>query len=552
MNNSSKRLTLKSLSERLDEIEKRIAQLEGKLAPPPATTDTLSSANGISDSELQIEQEELEMQIGENWFARIGIIIMTLGIIFFLTYSFAALPSWFAPVLGLIATLVLFGISKWVKKENALVSGYLFGSGWIVAFFLVLRLHFFSAVPLIGKTPVEILLFLLISVFLLQAYKNQSQYLTIIGTAMGVILALLLDNPPLTFAVLTALSSWTAFTRIRQDQAGLLIAGQFLVFFSHLLWFLNNPIAGRKIELFHEPHYHLYFILIYIIIFAMGNLFRPDRSREDSRVVLNCFLSAFMGFGLFLLASISGPKIHFATTHFVAFAIMMALAAVFWIKEESKISTFTYAMIAYGALSVAIISRFTPPNYFFWLCWQSLLVIVTALWFRSKIIVVANFIIFLLIFMTSVILAGTRSDIAFSFGIVALLSARIMNWQKHRLDLQTEFMRNSYLVTTFIILPYAIYRALPVTWEIFGWICLAGFYFLLSLLLNNRKYRWMGIGTLFITIGYIFVIGIIRLEGIYRILSFLALGFVLVLISIFYSRIRRKQTTIKSKPNSSN
>ncbi|GAB4343508.1 MAG: hypothetical protein Kow0037_31680 [Calditrichia bacterium] len=551
MNNSPKRLTLKSLSERLDEIEKRVAQLEDKFPAIPTVEENQQSGSSISASELQIEQEELEMQIGENWFARIGIIIMTLGIIFFLTYSFEALPPWFAPVLGLVATLVLFGISKWMKEENGLVSGYLFGAGWIVAFFLVLRLHFFSASPLIGKIPVEILLFLLISVFLWQAYKNQSLYLTVMGTAMGAILALLLDNPPLTFAALTALSSWTAFTRIRRDQAGVLIAGQFLVFFSHLLWFLNNPIAGRKIELVHEPHYHLYFILIYIIVFAMGNLFRPDRSREDSRVVLNCFLSAFMGFGLFLLASISGPKIHFSTNQFVAFTIMMALATMFWIKEESKISTFTYAMIAYGALSVAIISRFTPPNYFFWLCWQSLLVIVTALWFRSKIIVLANFIIFLLIFMISVILAGNRSDIAFSFGMVALLSARIMNWQKHRLDLRTEFMRNSYLVTTFVILPYAIYRALPVTWEIFGWICLAGLYFLLSLLLNNRKYRWMGIGTLFITIGYIFVIGIIRLEGIYRILSFLALGFVLVLISLVYSRIRRKQTTMMKESDSS-
>ena len=46
-------------------------------------------------------------------------------------------------------------------------------------------------------------------------------------------------------------------------------------------------------------------------------------------------------------------------------------------------------------MSGAIITAFSKPDFFVWLGWQSLVVAVLALWFRSKIIIAANILMYL-------------------------------------------------------------------------------------------------------------------------------------------------------------
>jgi hypothetical protein len=180
------------------------------------------------------------------------------------------------------------------------------------------------------------------------------------------------------------------------------------------------------------------------------------------------------------------------------------------------------------------------PDSLVWLCWQSLLVISTALWFRSKIIVVANFIIFLMIFMGYLVFAREIGLSSLSFGLVALLSARIMNWQKSRLELKTELMRNLYLISAFFTLPYALYFNIPKGYISLSWMGVAIIYYLMSIVLNNKKYRWMALSTIILTVVYILVVGVAQLDPVYRIVSFLVIGIILLITSIIYTRIRTK------------
>jgi uncharacterized membrane protein len=204
-------------------------------------------------------------------------------------------------------------------------------------------------------------------------------------------------------------------------------------------------------------------------------------------------------------------------------------------------------MIGYLALSVFIIFSFPAPDYFVWLCWQSLLVVSTAVWFRSKFIVVANFIIFLTVLIAYVIAEGTFGWISSSFGVVALVSARIMNWQKNRLELQTEQMRNSYLLVALLVFPYVLLRALPSEFVSLSWVLVAIAYYGLSSLLKIKKYRWMALLTLLMTVVYVFIQGITATETSYKIISFLVVGVVMVAISILYSRIKSKDQSDNKK-----
>ena len=169
------------------------------------------------------------------------------------------------------------------------------------------------------------------------------------------------------------------------------------------------------------------------------------------------------------------------------------VAVLFWVREQSRVSTFIYAMTGYAALNMALIKAFFPgPELFVWLAAQSLLVVTTAIWFRSRFIIIANFLIFLIVVVCYMVLVTHENGISLVFGLVALTSARILRWQKDRLELKTELMRNAYLTSAFVVFPYALYHLVPRVWVAVSWVGLALFYYLMNLLTESRKYRWLG------------------------------------------------------------
>ena len=220
--------------------------------------------------------------------------------------------------------------------------------------------------------------------------------------------------------------------------------------------------------------------------------------------------------------------------------MFLTTAILYWIKQESKYSTFLYSILGYSALSVAIVAQFPKPDLFVWLCWQSLIVVSTAIWFRSKIIIVANFGMYLIIFISYLAVAGTIGIVTLSFGFVALITARILNWQRSRLDLKTEMMRIAYLVAAFFVFPYALYHSVPSGFVALSWTIVAILYYVMSVILKNKKYRWMSLLTFLLTVFYILIIGTTNLEPTYRIISFIVVGIVLLVVSIFYGKVKAK------------
>ena len=76
------------------------------------------------------------------------------------------------------------------------------------------------------------------------------------------------------------------------------------------------------------------------------------------------------------------------------------------------------------------------------------------------------------------------------------------------------------------------------------------FYYGLFLFFGNRKYRWMGHMTLLLTAMYVVLVGTAKLESHYRIITFLALGSIMVIVSLIFSFIRRKQVSSPKQEDS--
>ncbi len=197
-------------------------------------------------------------------------------------------------------------------------------------------------------------------------------------------------------------------------------------------------------------------------------------------------------------------------------------------------------LTGYAALSVAIIKAAAVPDVFVWLSIQSVVVVSMAIWFRSRFIVMANFLIYVCIVLGYVVVAKSESGISIGFGLVALVSARILRWQKDRLELKTELMRNAYLFAAFVVFPYALYHLAPGRYVGLAWVGLALFYYAMNLFVRSPKFRWMGHATLLLTAIYVTVVGSSRFGPVLRVLSFLALGTVMLVVSLVFTRVRQR------------
>jgi uncharacterized membrane protein len=73
-----------------------------------------------------------------------------------------------------------------------------------------------------------------------------------------------------------------------------------------------------------------------------------------------------------------------------------------------------------------------------------------------------------------------------------------------------------------------------------SWSVLALALFTAGLVLRERMYRWVGLGVLACALGRVVVFDVWKLETVYRILSFMALGIVLLVLGFIYSKYQEK------------
>jgi hypothetical protein len=191
-------------------------------------------------------------------------------------------------------------------------------------------------------------------------------------------------------------------------------------------------------------------------------------------------------------------------------------------------------------MSIALYGIFKLPGVYLLLSVQSLLVVSMALWFRNRLIIVMNSILFLTILIVYLLSSKNVDGVDFSFALVALISARIINWKNSRLQIKTDLIRNLYMLEGFCMMLLALLNAVPKQFVTFSWTVTALLYFIISLLLKNIKYRYMALGTMICSAFYLFIVDLARIGIIYRVLALLFLAAISIGISIYYTNRVKK------------
>jgi uncharacterized membrane protein len=532
-------------------LEERIARIEAHLglageAATPCSHE-LPPVSAVPMAENA--EEDLEFEVGQNWFAVAGILALALGAAFMLSLPYARLPASVPSFVGFVVAAGLFLLAHVWQRTFELVASYLRGAGMALLYFATLRLYFFGAQHALSteSSVGRALLVLVVALNLAIGWRRKSPWLTGLALLTGYATAIAVGSAWFVLGSVTLLSALVVAASLRAHWPRLGVTGIPLSYATYFIWAIGNPFRGGALHFTSAPALAPAFVLALAAIFATGAWLRPNRETEDASTSIGALLNCGFGYLLFLVHTLAVFAPGLAVAHGIASMVFLALAVGFWVRERSRVSTFFYAMTGYGAMSIAIMKATAMPEVFVWLSLQSIVVVSTAVWFRSRFIVVANFLIFVAIILGYVVVAERETGISIGFGIVALVSARILNWQKDQLELKTELMRNAYLGSAFLVFPYGLYHFVPVKHVGLAWVGLALVYYALNLIVQNRKYRWMGHATLLLTMCYLVVVDTQRFEPVYRIVSFLVLGTVLLIVSLSFTRWRARQRSKSEK-----
>lgn len=536
------------LSRRIAGIEARLERIESRLgrrdidsmhsgtASPPEGPEQLNGLRtGAGGGSV------LESRIGEYGLAWMGNIVLLFGFIFLTQYIRSSTSELAASLAGFASAAAVLAVSYRMHGSFRYLSQLLRMNGILLLFYYAVRLHYFSAGPLLTGPALDLALLAVISVtvYYLSFRLNSGVYAGL-AIVLAVATGIISNSTHIWLPLLTLCSIAAMVHFFRFGRWGLLAFTLFLVYLSFLTWILGNPFISHKMEIIPEHHYGFFYLFATGVVFTLVP-FVKEKTVLPSNYIGSMIVLNGIGFSFILLMFILG---FFSDRYTGLFAFLMvyclAYAIILRLYARWEFAPAFYAVFGFVAMSIVFYGLYGFPRVYWLLGIQSLIVVSMALWFRNRFIVLMNSLMFVLLVVFYLAGKDHIDSVNFTFALVALLTARILNWKKKRLAIRTEFLRNLYLLAGFFLVLYALYRAVPGQYVTLSWTIAALFYFGVSLVLKNVKYRYMALSTMILAAFNLFLVDLARIGIAYRIVAFLFLAVISIGISVFYSgKVRR-------------
>jgi hypothetical protein len=532
----------------LKSLELRIRRLESALAYSDAAK-AASISEQVSDGGLSLtassaadtEDKGLESQIGRFGLAWMGNIVLIFGITFLSQYLMNLGHHVIAVILGYLAAASIYALSGYLKKSNGPLSFMFRMNAQILLFYVTLRLHFFSAEPLIiNKIIVVILLVLVVALTAYISIHIRSQAFGVLALFFALVAAVLSDSVIFIVPLIIFTAAGGMLWLIKYDWRPLSVVTVIFTYATFFIWILGDPLMGHAVHLITQKYLSVACLLSLGTIYSLILLTRKDDSSSDDFLIgltiTNGVLFTIMLFFIVLSFFSTGYVLLFTGITLGCLAYSVVLHS----RSEWNFASAFYALYGFMAMSIALYGMVGFPKVYLLLSVQSLIVVSMALWFRNRLIVIMNSLLFMLILAIYLITSKPNDGVNFSFALAALISARVINWQSTRLQIKTDLLRNLYMIEGFIMVLFSLIHAVPKQFVTLSWTMGALVYFLLSILLKNVKYRYMALGTMICAAFYLFIVDLARIEIVYRVLALLFLAAISIGISIYYTNRIKK------------
>lgn len=541
----------------LRSLDRRLRRLEAGATPieAPARPTSARSAVASPPPESKRRAFDLEALVAGQWLHRIGILAVLLGTAFFLKYAFD--NDWIGPAgrvaIGLVSGIGLIAASQWFHRRDyrAYSDGIAALGGGIVFLSLYAAWDFYELIPpsaaFVGMLVITGALAVLASV-------RNSQRLAVLALLGGLLtpglISVSLESQTTLFAYLLALGAgflaigWTKSWRWLGPIA---LAGVILYFTS---WSAS----------FYQPDRLLptlgFATLLFVLFGCYCALIAGRRSKPHWEEVYLIVVNA-LWFGIALHVMLYEDHRWWLTIAVLAAAALhLALAR----HSGSLLARFVFAGLALALATAAIAIRLEG-------LWMTLAITVegaTLVWagFKTNLRSLRLTGLALLAIAVALLFDGSDRDrpfvlnrrfIAFTGATLALYWSNFLASRHGALVSLGE--RRIFEVAGLVANAVAVWAVSEEVWRLLGtssggfeprlarqlglsllWTASGGLLIAAGARRDSKPVRWQGLLLIGLTVAKVFLFDLSFLERGYRIISIVALGLVLLLVSFFYQR----------------
>jgi len=538
-------VTDEDIRARLDFLEDRLTKIENRLgviyAPPPP-----SAPAPTPKQPPPAPKKSVESLIGAHWLNRVGIAALLIGVAFFLKYAFE--NEWIGPAarvgigIAVGAALLVWsdrfhkrGHRAFAHSLEVVAVGALYLSIWASSqtYALISNGASFAAMAIVSIALVAL------------AIRHQSEFLAGLALTSGFLTPVLLSTG--------ANREVALFTYVSLlDIAALVLVSLYpwvraltVAFFGTLFLYI-----GWYAALYSKPHMPrtVAFITFFLLLFAVVPLLRRwrDRGIAFGVVLVLPFVNAFVYFAE--LSWIIENASRLAKYAIVLSAFFLVLCLALRLRGAEDDLAAAHLAIALGFVTIAIPLQFqTIWITIGWLAEAAALLLISgappppaAKVFRVLGSTALTCGVFRLLFIDQFHpqhLVFNMRMLTYAIAVAIFSGIAIAAREK----LLWRFAVTALNVLALIALTAEVHEAFAqkiardFAWSAL-WMLYGGALMVIGFVRANAFLRWLALILIGLTIGKVFLYDLAALERVYRILSFIALGILLLAISFAYQK----------------
>ena len=293
------------MANELEDLEQRVIRVERFLNLPPLNQVKPVEQNRVAEPDVvpAMPKRDLETDIGRKLLPIAGILAVIFGVSYFFKYAFEVglITIVWRVIIGLVAGAILLGLGEWLRSKYPKYAWILSGGGgaiWYISLYAAFNLYHLISQP----AAFAAMIIVTIALSLL-ALHHQAQPLMAIAVLGGfltpAIVRVGIDNQVTLFTYIALLNAGILLASLVRSWQWVYVVGFIGTGITVLAWFLQYYAPDRLVTT-------EIFVSIYFVEFLFSSLAHLIPSRQSIKredvlfLVLN--VAAFYGFSYVLLS----------------------------------------------------------------------------------------------------------------------------------------------------------------------------------------------------------------------------------------------------------
>ncbi|MGO9863252.1 MAG: DUF2339 domain-containing protein [Terriglobales bacterium] len=263
---------------------------------PASTPDTALPQPTIFEKEIHLSfadrfksSLDFEEMLGTNWLNKLGIVILVLGIAFFLAYQLKTLGPAGKVLVGFLTAAVLLGAGIWFdrKERYRVLARAGVGGGWALAFFTAYAMYHVPAAQVLSSQVIDLVLMLVVAAAMVaHTLRYRSQAVTGLAFLLAFLTVSISHSNVYSLSAGAVLAAGLVVIVLRMQWFELEVFGILASYLNHYLWLrpiiepMIRPMHGKR-HPFPEFAASAGILALYWLIFRMSYVFR--RPSDDRR-----------------------------------------------------------------------------------------------------------------------------------------------------------------------------------------------------------------------------------------------------------------------------